>query len=229
MAKLTVKNKLKKEFALLAVLTAISFLLSVYRVYKTGSIYYLFLNWNLFLAAVPWFLSTFLLLRPRFNKKRLILLTAFSVWILFFPNAPYILTDLFHLRDVYTMPVWFDLMLILFYAWTGLLFGFLSLAHFEKLLQRYLQTPGRRTLFTITVFFLSGFGVYVGRYLRWNSWDIIRQPGSLVRDMLIRFIRPLDHPHTWGLTLSMGLFLLLVYYSFKLLNNSHTSSQETFQ
>ena len=100
---------------------------------------FLFLNWNLFLAFVPWALTSLVILRPNLQQSRFMLLAILACWLLFFPNAPYILTDLFHLRARGDMPIWYDLILILSFAWTGLLFGFLSLWDIEKVLQNHLQ------------------------------------------------------------------------------------------
>ena len=116
------------------------------------------------------------------------------------------------------MPVWFDLVLILSFAWTGLLFGFLSLWDIERLLSRYLSRFWISVI-SIGLLFLGSFGIYLGRYLRWNSWDIIKEPFGLLYDIGDRLINPFSHPRTWGMTLFMGFFLNLVYWSFRLIRN----------
>jgi len=140
------------------------------------------------------------------------------IWLLFFPNAPYILTDLFHLRLKSSMPIWFDLLLILSFAWTGLMFGFTSLWNIENLLRNNLK-PIYINLISSLLLFIGSFGIYVGRYLRWNSWDIINQPFDLFYDIGDRIINPFDHPRTWGMTLFMGGFLNLIYFSLRLVQN----------
>lgn len=113
------------------------------------------------------------------------------------------------------MPIWFDLALILSFAWTGLLFGFLSLMDLEQLL---LKRFSKRKVYVFSTFllFVSGFGIYLGRYLRWNSWDLIHTPGHIFVDVGHRLIFPWEHPRTWGMTIFMGIFLNMIYWSLKL-------------
>jgi len=146
-------------------------------------------------------------------------------WLAFFPNAPYILTDLFHLNHGAAMPMWFDLVLILAFAWTGILFGFLSLWDFEKLLKTKLSRKWI-PLISVGLLFLSSFGIYLGRYLRWNSWDLIHRPFSIFQDVSDRVLYPLEHTRTWGVTFFMGILLVLMYVSFRLVyaRNSQTNA-----
>lgn len=205
---------------LLAFLCIFSVLLSTFRILATDNIRYIFLNWNLFLALIPWLASTWLKqkIRPAMASTLVILL-----WILFFPNSPYILTDLFHLRKNSDMPMWYDLIMILSYAWTGLLFGFMSLMDIESLAEKWLSK--KMIPFAICIlFFITSFGVYLGRFLRWNSWDIITNPTSLASDILHQFIEPQHHLRTWGLTLLMGSLLSLMYFSFKICTRKSTLS-----
>lgn len=207
-----------QETLFLGVVTLVCFGLSVFRFSYTGSKVFLFLNWNLFLACIPWLLTSFATITPKIAKNNIVLAALLFVWLVFFPNAPYILTDLFHLRLKSTMPVWFDLLLILSFAWAGLLFGFLSLWDIEQLIKN--KTKDKISSFwltSMTVFFLflSGFGIYMGRYLRWNTWDIIHKPSALFYDISLRFTNPTEHPRTWGMTILMGIFLNILYFSFR--------------
>ena len=203
---------------LLALMSFSSFLLSLFRVYLTSSALFLFLNWNLFLAFIPWLFTTIIIIKPNLQKKKLVLFGLLFLWTLFFPNALYILTDLFHLRINSLMPIWFDLVLILSFAWTGLLFGFRSLLDIERLLTQY---TNRKIISFISVFllFVASFGIYIGRYLRWTSWDLIISPFSSFHDISDRIINPFSHPGTWGMTILMGLLLNMFYWSFKFLKS----------
>ncbi|MFT5347748.1 MAG: putative membrane protein [Bacteroidia bacterium] len=220
------KAKRLNETVLLFAFSTLCLVLSVIRVFASATPTFLFLNWNLFLAFIPWALSSLLIIYPKLQEKKLAVITLLGTWLLFFPNAPYILTDLFHLKHVVSMPMWFDLLLILSFAWVGLLFGFMSLWDIEKILNRYLIKSRLKGLlryrFSIPLFsslllFIGSFGIYLGRYLRWNSWDIIAEPFALIYDIGDRFINPFEHPRTWGVTLLMGLFLNLVYWSLRLI------------
>jgi len=203
-----------KEMLFLGVLTLLCVMFSVYRLMHTDSKVFFFLNWNLFLAFVPWGFTSLVYLKPKWQKNKFVLLILLGSWLLFFPNAPYILTDLFHLRARSSMPIWFDLILILSFAWTGLLFGLFSLFDIEYLMGMHFKKT-YVTLTSITLMFIGSFGIYLGRYLRWNSWDIISEPFKLFYDIGDRIVNPFEHPRTWGMTLCMGIFLNMIYISFK--------------
>jgi uncharacterized membrane protein len=131
------------------------------------------------------------------------------LWLLFFPNAPYVLTDLIHLRQ-HSVPVWYDLLLLLSFAWTSLMFGFVSLADMQRLIQqRFNATVG--WLFAVAAVLLGSFGIYLGRFLRWNSWDVITEPRQLAWDIFERVANPLAYTHTFGFTVLLAAFLLLAY------------------
>ena len=199
---------MNRAFLLFSALTCIS--LSAIRWFMTDSNGLLFLNWNLLLAFVPYFLSQIMLrLQYAGQSSHWVLL---PLWLLFFPNSPYILTDLFHLRTTGAAPLWFDLFLLLGFAWTGLFAGFMSLndvRHFCSIRMRWPLTDIAISL----LLFLAAFGVYLGRFLRWNSWDALHQPTALLLDLSDRIIHPGDHPRTWGFTLGFGLLLNLIYWS----------------
>ncbi|MCH2223537.1 MAG: DUF1361 domain-containing protein [Crocinitomicaceae bacterium] len=177
-----------------------------------GNNYYLFLNWNLFLAFLPLLFTSMLYGRYSFVKTNVFRVGVVGVWLLFFPNAPYILTDLFHLKHYSSIPIWFDLILILGYAWTGLMAGFLSLRDVELHIFKHLDIK-KRVLMSMILLFITAFGIYLGRYLRFNSWDLLQRPETLLFDIVDRFIHPFSHKRTWGMTIGMGVLLNLMYWS----------------
>lgn len=190
---------------------------SIFRYYYSGGTWqFIFLNWNLFLAGIPWLLSSFLIFRPALQKNKALLFLFFGLWMVFFPNAPYILTDLIHLREDSQMPIWFDLIFILSFSWTGLLFGFLSLMDFETFFKLHFPKLVVFSLST-TVLFMAAFGIYLGRFLMLNSWDVFVDPLQLFLQLKKYFLHPLNHLDTWGLTLFMGSFLNLVFWSLKVI------------
>lgn len=211
-----IKNNRLQIALFMGVLSLICFGLSLFRMEYSGTRHFLFLNWNLFLAFVPWLFTVILTMSPNLQKSRLAVFGMLGVWLLFFPNASYILTDLFHLSHNSSMPIWFDLVLILSFAWTGLLYGFLSLWNLEELMEQFLSKK-MITALSVLLLFVSSFGIYIGRYLRWNSWDILHHPTKLMGDIGDRIINPFDHTRTWGVTVFMGLFLTMLYFTFKFL------------
>ncbi|MCB2379163.1 DUF1361 domain-containing protein [Hymenobacter sp. BT635] len=210
--------ELRQRFNLLLVLgasLALSVALVAFRVFLTQQIYFVFLLWNLFLALIPFGLSTMLGLAAGPVRAR-VLLPVGAVWLLFFPNAPYILTDLFHLEPRNGVPYWYDLALILSCAWNGLMLAYASLLDMQNLVRRRLGQAASWA-FVVVALLLSSFGIYLGRYLRFNSWDIITNPLNLFYDILTRVLHPVQHPGTWGVTLLFGVFLLLGYSTVRLM------------
>ena len=202
----------------LATSLGLSILLIAGRVVMTGRLMFLFLIWNLFLAVIPFALST-MLGTARGPLRARMLVPVGVAWLLFFPNAPYILTDLFHLERRAGVPYWYDLALILSCAWNGLMLAYASLADMQGLVQRRLGT-GAGWAFATVALLLSSFGIYLGRYLRFNSWDVLANPLTLFFDILNRILHPFSFPGTWGVTLVFGLFLLVGYGTVRLLGRA---------
>ena len=134
-------------------------------------------------------------------------------WLLFFPNAPYILTDLWHLPPNGQSRFWVDLVLILMFALTGLVLGFLSLYLMQRLVVRRFGWV-RGWLFTFGIAALSGCGLCIGRFLRWNSWDVLVNPGELLVDLCTCALRLLEAPR---LLVVPVLFAILTFVAYVLL------------
>ncbi|MBK6604407.1 MAG: DUF1361 domain-containing protein [Leptospiraceae bacterium] len=213
MIKLLKERNRFNETLFMGTISLLCFSFSIFRFIYTDTKVFLFLNWNLFLAFVPWAVTSITILKPSIQRYKVTIIILLAVWLLFFPNAPYILTDLFHLRLKSSMPKWFDLILILSFAWTGLVFGFLSLWDIEGILTKSLSQIWI-SIISVSLLFVGSFGIYLGRYLRWNSWDIIGEPFNLLYDITDRLINPFDHPRTWGVTIFMGIFLNMIYWTF---------------
>jgi uncharacterized membrane protein len=180
------------------------------RVGETGSIAFAFLGWNLVLALIPLGASSLLSRLDRRRSPRLALLAVGAVWLLFLPNAPYILTDLFHFRARPPVPTWFDLALLLSFAGTGLLAGYLSLAEVHRVVAGRIG-PRVAWAGAIGVLFLSAFGIYLGRYLRYNSWEILTAPERLLADVIAPVLDPMAHPRAVAVTAVFGGLLTLGY------------------
>lgn len=212
-----------KMLVLLAFSTLLSVGMSIARVWYTETPLFIFLNWNLFLAFLPWALTTYIVINKRAMKSKSLRFLAVGLWLLFFPNAPYILTDLFHLRGGRGgTPIWYDLVLILSFAWTGLMYGLFSLMDIYLLLRKKFKA----WVVNITcgwLLFLSAYGIYLGRYLRWNSWDILTRPMDVLSDVWAHFFHPFQHPKAWGMTLMLGLLLNMIFWSLKTVTQARKS------
>jgi uncharacterized membrane protein len=165
----------------------------------------------LFLATIPLVFSRRLAREKKVNIKVGLILVG---WLLFFPNAPYIVTDIFHFKSREPIPRWFDLLLVISAAWNGLILGFVSLMNIEAFLLRHFTTK-RVTMFVVVSLAACSFGIYLGRFLRFNSWNVINNPYQLVSAIATRVIHPFEHVRTWGFTVLFALFITLVYFTLK--------------
>jgi uncharacterized membrane protein len=192
------------------------------RIYFSESISYYFLVWNAFLAWVP------LLFSAKFEKhvgnnhtgKSLLF---FFCWLLFFPNAPYLITDLIHLRKKAMIPLWFDVLLLVSFAWNGLLFAFISLKQIHQTLLHKFSVRGS-WLIVLSTLFLAGYGIYLGRFERWNSWNILSSPFSLFRAIGRTFIEYPFFVKSMSVTLAFGLFMTSIYTTVYFLQGNERNS-----
>jgi uncharacterized membrane protein len=135
---------------------------------------------------------------------------ALAGWLLFFPNAPYLMTDLMHLRVQHNPLFWLDLVALQAFAWTGLALGFVSLDLVQRLVARR-AGPVVSWVFATAAIGLSAFGVYLGRFRRWNSWDVWRDPFGLVSDLASLLLHPFAHGQVVAFSIVLGAFLLAAY------------------
>jgi uncharacterized membrane protein len=193
---------------MLALASAFCGALALTRAGITGRAALLFLGWNLLLAWVPLVVSVVIASRRAPSRAGTFALGA--VWLAFFPNAPYLVTDLIHLRAHGVVLHLYDAMMVFAFAMTGLCIAFLSLWLIHRLVER---RAGRAAgwLFVAAVAGLSGFGVFLGRFPRWNSWDIVTRPGELFATLALHAQDPLSHPRAIGMTLMMGTLFAIAY------------------
>ena len=165
----------RRLLALVALLAASALCVATVeiRTHETGDSYYRFLVWNLILAWVPlvFAMAAYASARRRLHGRVAALLVP---WLLFFPNAPYLLTDFIHLGDG-PAPLWYDALMLSAFAWTGLLLGFASLYLVQLIVRR---AYGARVAWAgvLGALLLASVGVYIGRFIRFNSWDALLHP-----------------------------------------------------
>jgi len=208
---LLIRNRYKLAiFGLLLGASLFSVFLVIARMAYSDSQQYRGLIWNLFLAWLPFVLAyiAFALSWRRAWLYVVIPIFAF-LWLIFFPNAPYILTDLQYLSTVVSnTPLWFDIILLVWFTWTSMLLGLISLYMMHEIVQRnFGRWPG--WIFVLIVSGLSSAGIYVGRFLRWNSWDILQNPSELAMDILGLVIDP--SLRLLAFTTLFAIFFLFVY------------------
>lgn len=194
----------------LVISCAFSCLLLTARVLITGYMTYTFLLWNLFLGVVPYLVSHWLWTHSWITARRIQFTALLTVWLLFIPNTFYILTDLFHLDKFDSAPKWFDLLLIFSFAWNGMTLGIMSIRQVQILLE---FVTGRKfsIVLLLIVMWLNAFGIYLGRYLRFNSWDVLVQPYALLREMADVLLHPVRNRMEWGMIAVYAIFMTLLY------------------
>ncbi len=195
------------------ILLSIGFTMSllVVRVLFTRELTYGFFPWNTLLAVVPLLFSRKLKQKEEWDRYTVGLL---SGWLLFFPNAPYIITDLFHFSKDPGVPYWFDLVLVVSGTWNGMLLGFISLMQVEQFLRKKLS-GNWANIITMLCIFLCGYGIYLGRYLRYNSWDILTNPINLISAMANHVFSPFDNTRIWAFTMIFSLMFGIIYSTLK--------------
>ena len=203
--------------ALYGVLGGISLLcvlLIVARIIRMEEETFRFMLWNLFLAWLPLIVSLLTMqaaLRLRGSVRFPILAILGVGWLLLYPNAPYLTTDFIHLifkrYHPASMLLWYDLVVFFLFSWCGLLLGYISMRHFHALVRR-VASGIVGWLFVAAVSFLGGFGVYLGRVIRLNSWDAVFNPFRLISGIIEGL-----NPDAFLFTLLFGMLILILYVS----------------
>ncbi len=215
----TIHSKYFKEHWEITIILFISSLFAVVlellRILISSKINSLFFIWNLFLAWIPYLISIYLPIAYYKMKSKIFAYILLVIWFLFWPNSPYILTDLLHLKPKAKLPLWFELGTILSFAWAGLMLGFISLIEIQNLIRkRFNRTIG--WIFASFMMLIGALGIYIGRYGRLNSWDVLN-PDKLYSTLIIHFNDNLMRIDMLGMTVLYGIFLFLGYLTIKII------------
>jgi uncharacterized membrane protein len=201
-------------FSPLLLCTAVACAVTVGRVALSDTGNYLFLLWNLLLAWLPYLLSMCAAaLYQQAPRGRVALTAAGVAWLLFFPNAPYIVTDFVHLRHHSGFAWWYDVGMVAIFAWTGCFLGVASLDVMHALVR---QAAGRAAgwLFVLASAVLGGLGVYMGRFQRWNSWDLLLDPLTVLASLAGSLLDPGAARQALGVTALFAALLVVCYVTF---------------
>ena len=202
---------------LLITASLISLVLARVHTRVSGTNVYSFLVFNLGLAWIP-FIAALAAYASMRNRITFFLIAPISilVWLIFFPNAAYLLTDFQHLASFNSdTPLWFDVLILIWFAWTGLLLGISSLYLIQEIVTRTFNT-GVGWVFAVVATSLSSLGVYLGRFLRWNSWDILQDPLPIAKDMYGIVRHPIENLPTYVFTILFTLLFLFIYITIHL-------------
>ena len=197
--------------AALAAASALSVAALVVEVHQTGNSFYRFLVWNLFLAWVP--VAAALACHALARQRAFGLAFGAGVlWLLFFPNAPYMLTDYIHIREAPgPSPLWWDALMLSSFVWTALMLGFFSLYLMQDVWRARIGRFGSWLLAALALG-LGSFGVYLGRFVRLNSWDALLHPRSVAHIIAAQLENPLQQPRLIGVLGLLTGFMLIAYF-----------------
>lgn len=201
----------QRLIAALAVSSFVSVGLYITRAFHYETSHYIFLNWNLFLAWLPlvfaWLLYKWVQKNPWVSWQGAVLTI---LWLGFLPNSFYLLSDLIHLQTTLAANVMYDTVMLLSFAWNGLVLGFFSLFLVHQLLIKRIR-PLYGHYIVATILFLCSFAIYLGRFLRWSTWDVLVNPAGILFDVSDRIINPEAHSQTFTTTITFFLLLGSMY------------------
>jgi len=185
-----------------------------FRVFYSSTTNYSNLVWNLFLAWLPYIISVITSYVYQTTPKNwgLIFILIFF-WLIFFPNAPYLVTDFYHLNPRPPVPIWFDISLIAIFAFTGCFLSIASLRSIHLIMEGFFG----KFIGWIFAFFalgLGSLGVYLGRFGRYNTWDIFLETKSVIKEIAYNILNPADNLGFVGFTLMFTAILFVFYLMF---------------
>lgn len=217
-----------KLISILLMTTIIASSLILYRHEITGNKTYLFLLWNLFLAWIPLIISTSLRAFTAKKRNGLLLLIPAALWLLFFPNTPYIITDLVHLKPRNDIAYWYDFLILIFCCFNSLFIAFASLIQMKRIIHKYLPNCiSHITIISILV--LTSFGIYLGRFERYNSWDLVVQPVNLFTDIYSLIINAGQNHQMVYVVGILAVFLILNYFTLLFIVNDASHVNQSAQ
>jgi uncharacterized membrane protein len=198
----------------LVLFTILSIAFYAGRVILSDELTFRFLLWNLFLAWLPYLFSLGAMIVHRWKPRWwwAVILPG-ALWLLFFPNAPYIVTDLMHLDHRRPIPIWYDIGLLMTFALTGCFLAIASLRSMQRIVSDFVGQI-MSWIFVMGTMGLTSFGIYLGRYLRWNSWDILTDPIQLMRDVYHPIRHPFSNKETIAFSIMFAAILFVFYLTF---------------
>lgn len=181
------------------------------RVIATDDFNYWYMIWNLFLAWIP--VLFIFLLRYRLPISRWltwpnILLTL--LWLVFLPNSFYMVSDYIHLQNTGEVLKLYDVAMMTSFVANGLILGYITVYIMHHELLKRMKARWAHTIIGL-VLLSCGFAIYLGRYLRWNTWDVLLNPMALIFDISERIIHPAIHSETFIITATFFVLIASIY------------------
>jgi uncharacterized membrane protein len=185
--------------------------LFAYGAWRNHSLAFNYLLWNLFLAWLPLIFAVRLVtvLQRKLWSSWEAMVTSLA-WLVFLPNSFYMISDFIHLQDVRRVDILYDTVMFTSFIYTGVTLGFSSLYLIHMQFRRRFSRQTSRLLIAFTLL-VSSAAVYVGRDLRWNSWDVLTNPGGLLFDISDRVLHPAAYPQMLIAIISFFVLLMSMY------------------
>jgi uncharacterized membrane protein len=201
----------ERVVASLGGLTVVSGLLFMAGAISNHSLQFEYLLWNLFLAWLPFLVGAWLLRSLRthvWSSRNPLALTL--LWLLLLPNSFYMISDFVHIQDVPRQNLLYDVVMFTSFIFTAALLGFCSLYMVHDELRKRLSLRISSSMIAGLIF-LSSFAIYLGRDLRWNSWDVLVNPAGILFDVSDHLIHPLQNGDMFTTTLSFFVLIGSLY------------------
>ena len=215
------------SFYALVLSSALAYALLAFRIARLDNPSYAWFAWNLFLAWIPYgagLVAARLALGPGARPWRALPIA--GVWLAFLPNAPYLITDFMHIRarQEGSWLFWYDIMMMAIFAWTGCILGAVSLGIMQRIVARH-WGRAMSWCFVLVTAALCGVGIYLGRFQRWNSWDLLFNPQSVARDLVGPLLDPMAHLRPLAMSALFATFFLISYLTLAARPNLSDSQQ----
>ena len=200
---------------LLTILCLFLFGMWLSRYIFTGSYRYFFIGWNIFLALIPFAVAA-VLQKHTYKLPGMKSVALLMVWLFFLPNSFYIITDLIHLGSSTGHLLWYDAAFLFSASMVGVVCGLLSVMRVEKYLQGIIGRS-KAMVISVLVMILSGFGIYLGRFDRFNSWDIVLDPAEVFTTVIGYIKNPVVNIRVWGISFVFAALFIVMYGAAKAL------------
>lgn len=205
----------------------VSVLLFGLRLVGAENFRYWFMLWNLFLAWIAPLVACYLFIRLKRTRWRTwqnIILTI--IWLGFLPNSFYMISDLVHVQQTGEISVYYDTVLFISFVLNGMAAGYIGIMLIHEQLRRRVREAVAWAC-VAGVMLLASYAIYLGRVLRWNTWDALLQPAAVIFDVSDNILNPLAHPQafvvTFSFTIVLGIFYALAWEIVSVLRHGYSS------
>jgi uncharacterized membrane protein len=189
----------------------VSVVLLLMRFAASDNLRYWFLIWNLILGWLPLLFAFLLIAQLRKDRWLSIISVGFTMlWLGFLPNSFYLVSDIIHIHETGEVNILYDIVMFMSFIFNGFVSGLLSIYLIHKALLKRESAAVSHAIIA-GVFLLASFAIYLGRVLRWNTWDALVNPAGVLFDVSEQVINPVSNPQSFVTTVTFFALLGSVY------------------